>query len=142
MSAGENRAVYCRGDNGTFLALKVTPAVKSSFLHHLLPPKTETEARWEATGLHILVRSHNTRPTMISKHIKFPRINGYLPAKAQFLCCTVPSLSRLILRSARKVRGSTKLQAIVRQKSREIYNKTGHDPNAGTLQRWQHHVPV
>lgn len=39
LSAGENQAVYCRGDNGTFLALKVTPAVKSCFLHHLLPPK-------------------------------------------------------------------------------------------------------
>ena len=31
------QAVYCRGDNGTFLALKVPPAVKSSILHHLLP---------------------------------------------------------------------------------------------------------
>lgn len=40
------QAVYCRGDNGTFLALKVTPAVKSSILHHLLPtphPQTELE---------------------------------------------------------------------------------------------------
>lgn len=39
LPAGKNQAVYCRGDNGTFLACKVTPAIKSSFLHHLLPRK-------------------------------------------------------------------------------------------------------
>lgn len=75
LSACENRAVYCWEDNGTFLVLKVTPA-KSSFLHYLLPPQTETEARWEATGLHILVRSHNAGPAVISEAIEFPGING------------------------------------------------------------------
>lgn len=36
LTAGERWAVYGRGDNGTFLTVQVTPAIKSNFLHCLL----------------------------------------------------------------------------------------------------------
>lgn len=141
LPAGKNQAVYSRGDNGTFLALKVTPAAKSSFLHHLLPPKQNwSQMGSQALGLHIPVRSHSTWPAVMGRHSKLPWTSTVTPTDGLISPLHYILFLSTLTQHCTRWEALQSCQALCnRNLERKLYSHTNNNPRGGTVQPRQRH---